>query len=144
MSENTFDGEVREKNEKFQRVPDMLELNRFFEGETCTKVNYREVAASLPKSVREKITSRFEMKNLAKIFEDQSMMQTVETYLDCGMNISETARRLYMHRNTLIYRLDQVEKRTGLDLRRFEDAMTSKIASLVMNYLQTERNSEHE
>ena len=58
MSENTFDGEVREKNEKFQRVPDMLELNRFFEGETCTKVNYREVAASLPKSVREKITSR--------------------------------------------------------------------------------------
>ena len=53
MSENTFDGEVREKNEKFQRVPDMLELNRFFEGETCTKVNYREVAASLPKSVRE-------------------------------------------------------------------------------------------
>lgn len=47
-----------------------------------------------------------------------------------------------MHRNTLIYRLEQVEKRTGLDLRRFEDAMTYKIASMVLNYLQTERNSQ--
>ena len=127
MSENTFDGEVREKNEKFQRVPDMLELNRFFEGETCTKVNYREVAASLPKSVREKITSRFEMKNLAKIFEDQSMMQTVETYLDCGMNISETARRLYMHRNTLMYRLNSIRKNTGMDLSSFDDAVTFRL-----------------
>ena len=43
-----------------------------------------------------------------------------------------------MHRNTLIYRLEQIEKRTGLDLRQFEDAMTFKIASMVMNYLYTE------
>ena len=45
-----------------------------------------------------------------------------------------------MHRNTLIYRLEQIQKRTGLDLRTFEDAMTFKIATMVMNYLQTERN----
>ena len=45
-----------------------------------------------------------------------------------------------MHRNTLIYRLEQVEKHTGLDLRTFEDAMTFKIAIMVMNYLNTERN----
>ena len=49
-----------------------------------------------------------------------------------------------MHRNTLIYRLEQIEKRTGLDLRQFEDAMTFKIASMVMNYLYTERNIPHE
>ena len=59
-----------------------------------------------------------------------------------NLNIAETARQLHMHRNTLIYRLEQVEKRTGLDLRRFEDAMTYKIASMVLNYLQTERNSQ--
>ena len=51
---------------------------------------------------------------------------------------------LHMHRNTLIYRLEQIEKRTGLDLRQFEDAMTFKIASMVMNYLYTERNIPHE
>ena len=49
-----------------------------------------------------------------------------------------------MNRNTLIYRLEQVEKRTGLDLRQFEDAMTFKIAIMILNYLQSERNVSHE
>ena len=75
---------------------------------------------------------------------DEETMATINRFLHNNLNIAETSRQLHMHRNTLIYRLDQVEKRTGLDLRRFEDAMTFKIASLVMNYLQTERNSEHE
>ena len=75
---------------------------------------------------------------------DEETTATINRFLQNNLNIAETSRQLHMHRNTLIYRLDQVEKRTGLDLRRFEDAMTFKIASLVMNYLQTERNSEHE
>ena len=45
-----------------------------------------------------------------------------------------------MHRNTLIYRLEQIQKRTGLDLRLFEDAMTFKVATMVINYLNAERN----
>lgn len=75
---------------------------------------------------------------------DEETTATINRFLQNNLNIAETSRQLHMHRNTLIYRLDQVEKRTGLDLRRFEDAMTFKIASLVMNYLQTERNLEHE
>ena len=75
---------------------------------------------------------------------DEDTTATINRFLHNNLNIAETSRQLHMHRNTLIYRLDQVEKRTGLDLRRFEDAMTFKIASLVMNYLQTERNSKHE
>ena len=110
-----------------QRVPDMLEINRFFGGEGGKKVNYREVVTALPKSVREMLTSGFEMKNFAKIFEDQSMMQTVEVYLDSGMNISETARRLYMHRNTLMYRLNNIRKNTGLNLSNFSDAVTFEL-----------------
>ena len=120
------DGEAKEAV-NFKRVPDMLELNRFFEGETGKTVNYREVVAALPKSVREMLTSGFEMKNFAKIFEDQSMMQTVEAYLGAGMNISETARRLYMHRNTLMYRLGSIRKNTGLDLSNFGDAVTFEL-----------------
>ena len=69
---------------------------------------------------------------------------TVNKFLQNNLNIAETSRQLHMHRNTLIYRLEQIEKRTGLDLRQFEDAMTFKIASMVMNYLYTERNIPHE
>ncbi len=127
MSEN-FDGDGVEKEAvNFKRVPDMLEINRFFDGEEGKNVNYREVVAALPKSVREMLTSGFEMKNFAKIFEDQSMMQTVEAYLASGMNISETARRLYMHRNTLMYRLRSIRKNTGLDLSKFSDAVTFEL-----------------
>ena len=127
MSINLSDDGEEKEAVNFQRVPDMLELNRFFEVETGNKVNYREVVAALPKSVREMLTSGFEMKNFAKIFEDQSMMQTVEAYLASGMNISETARRLYMHRNTLMYRLNSIRKHTGLDLSKFSDAVTFEL-----------------
>lgn len=72
---------------------------------------------------------------------DDETNSTVTKFLQNNLNIAETSRQLHMHRNTLIYRLEQVEKQTGLDLRIFEDAMTFKIASMVMNYLQTERNS---
>lgn len=72
---------------------------------------------------------------------DSETDATVTKFLQNNLNIAETSRQLHMHRNTLIYRLDQVEKRTGLDLRKFEDAMTFKLACMVMNYLQTERNS---
>ena len=127
MSENLFDDGEPKEVKNYQRVPDMLELNRFFGGETGKTVNYSEVVAALPKSVREMLTSGFEMKKFAKIFEDQSMMQTVEAYLDSGMNISETARGLYMHRNTLMYRLNNIRKHTGLDLSKFGDAVTFKL-----------------
>lgn len=75
---------------------------------------------------------------------DEETTATINRFLQNNLNIAETSRQLHMHRNTLIYRLDQVQKRTGLDLRKFEDAMTFRIASLVMNYLKTERNTEHE
>lgn len=105
----------------------MPELNRFFDGDGHEKLNFKEVVAALPKSVREMLSSGFEIKKLAKVFEDQSMMQTVEAYLDCGMNVSLASRVLYMHRNTLIYRLKNIRKNTGLDLSDFRDAVTFKL-----------------
>lgn len=75
---------------------------------------------------------------------DEEMMTVIDRFLQNNLNIAETARQLHMHRNTLIYRLEQVEKQTGLDLRHFEDAMTFKIAAMVLNYLHTERKSHYE
>lgn len=110
--------------DNLQRAPNMPELSRFKVGEV---INFEEVISTLPKSVRERLTSGFDMKSFAKIFEDEEMMRTVGAYLKNGMNVSRTARSLYMHRNTLIYRLGVVRRMTGLDLRNFEMATTFKV-----------------
>lgn len=62
---------------------------------------------------------------------------TFNCFFDNNLNIAETARQLHMHRNTLIYRLEQIQKQTELDIRLFHDAMTFKTALLVKNYLNT-------
>lgn len=74
---------------------------------------------------------------------DEETLTTINRFLQNNLNIAETSRQLHMHRNTLIYRLEQIEKRTGLDLRQFEDAMTFKIATMVMNYLYAEKDGTH-
>ena len=76
---------------------------------------------------REKLISGYDIKNLAKVFEDGGMMNTIKTFLDNGMNVSLTARILYMHRNTLIYKLNAIKKLTGFDLRDFRMAVTFSI-----------------
>lgn len=75
---------------------------------------------------------------------DKDTLAAIDKFFQNNLNIAETARQLHMHRNTLIYRLEQIEKKTGLDLRQFEDAMTFKIAIMILNYLQSERNVLHE
>ncbi len=62
----------------------------------------------------------------AKLFNEE-MLQTIEMFFRKDLNLSDTARQLYIHRNTLVYRLDKVQRQTGLDLRKFDDAVTFKI-----------------
>ncbi|MDD3334686.1 MAG: helix-turn-helix domain-containing protein [Eubacteriales bacterium] len=62
----------------------------------------------------------------AKLFNDE-MLQTIEMFFRKDLNLSDTARQLFIHRNTLVYRLDKVQRQTGLDLRHFDDAVTFKI-----------------
>ena len=66
----------------------------------------------------------------AKLFNDE-MLHTIETFFDNSLNLSETARKLYIHRNTLVYRLEKVQHTIGLDLRVFDDAMTFKMMLLL-------------
>lgn len=70
---------------------------------------------------------------------DEETLITINKFFENSLNVSETSRQLYIHRNTLVYRLDKLQKNTGLDLRVFEDAITFKIALMVvryMNYMQ--------
>ena len=61
---------------------------------------------------------------------------TINKFFENSLNVSETSRQLYIHRNTLVYRLDKLQKSTGLDLRVFEDAITFKIALMVVKYMK--------
>ena len=66
---------------------------------------------------------------------DQEILTTIETFFDNNLNVSETARQLFVHRNTLVYRIEKLQKSTGLDIRTFDDAMTLKIALMVSAYM---------
>ncbi len=67
---------------------------------------------------------------------DDETIETINKFFENSLNVSETSRQLFIHRNTLVYRLDKIQKLTGLDLRVFDDAITFKIALMVASYMQ--------
>ncbi|NLK27003.1 MAG: PucR family transcriptional regulator [Clostridiales bacterium] len=67
---------------------------------------------------------------------DDETLATINKFFENNLNVSETSRQLYIHRNTLVYRLDKLQKSTNLDLRVFEDAITFKIALMVVKYMK--------
>ena len=67
---------------------------------------------------------------------DDEMLTTVQKFFDNNLNVSETSRQLFVHRNTLVYRIEKLHQSTGLDIRKFDDALTFKIALMVVNYMK--------
>lgn len=67
---------------------------------------------------------------------DEETLVTINKFFENSLNVSETSRQLFIHRNTLVYRLDKLQKSTGLDLRVFEDAITFRIALMVVKYMK--------
>ena len=74
---------------------------------------------------------------------DEETLSTINKFFENSLNVSETSRQLYIHRNTLVYRLDKLQKSTGLDLRVFEDAITFKIALMVVKYMKYMESLEY-
>lgn len=68
---------------------------------------------------------------------DQETLFTIQRFFENNLNVSETSRKLFVHRNTLVYRLEKIKKLTGLDLREFEDAIVFKVALMVKKYLSS-------
>ena len=66
---------------------------------------------------------------------DRETLMTVQSFFENNLNVSETSRKLFVHRNTLVYRLEKIKKLTGLDLREFDNAVTFKVALMVKKYL---------
>ncbi len=67
---------------------------------------------------------------------DEEIIRTIQKFFENNLNISETARKMYLHRNTLVYRIDKVLKQTGLDVRNFDDALLFKTAYMVKSYME--------
>ena len=86
--------------------------------------------ADVPREMGQRYNSLLFNRKTARLFNDE-MIHTIEKFFENSLNLSETARQLYIHRNTLIYRLDKVQRIIGLDLRAFDDAVTFKMMMLL-------------
>ena len=134
---------LAELSSAFRETSLALQVGKLFYSEQ-TVFPYNELGIGrliyqLPVSICERFLEEIFGKEIPEAFDDETTA-TINRFFQNNLNIAETSRQLHMHRNTLIYRLEQIQKRTGLDLRTFEDAMTFKIATMVINYLHTEGN----
>ena len=103
----------------------------YIRGLNTKNISLYDVIRMLSKQQREELISGYDLKDFAKIFEDESMMRTADAFIASGMNVSQTARDTYMHRNTLTYRLNVIREKTGLDLRDFDMAVTFKLLHIL-------------
>ncbi len=92
---------------------------------------FTKIIEDLPKSKRNEYLDLLLDSDAEEIFTDKEMIQTAEVFLENNLNVSETSRKLFLHRNTLTYRLDKIERQTGLDIRKFSDAVTFRLITVL-------------
>ena len=115
-----------------------IEIGRVFEGDKYI-LSYDELGIGrliyqLPSKLCELFLDEIFKKEGLDVLDDETL-QTIDKFFENNLNVSETSRQLFVHRNTLVYRLDKIERLTGLDLRKFDDAVVFKVAVLVGKYL---------
>ncbi|MBR2321713.1 MAG: helix-turn-helix domain-containing protein [Clostridia bacterium] len=103
--------------------------------------SYREfilvkMLESIPENKLTEYLMELSDEHVKEIFEDEEMLATAETFLQSSLNVSETSRIMYMHRNTLLYRLDKIEKATGLNIRAFPDAVSFRVLTILHKLLK--------
>ena len=130
----------------YQEAKMALEVGKIFYAEKET-IAYRYLGIGrliyqLPMSLCEMFIHEVFGDEIPDVFNEETTT-TIQKFFENNLNISETARQLYVHRNTLVYRLERLEKVIGLDIRKFDDAMTFKIAMMVISHMQYVKNSEN-
>lgn len=129
----------------YQEAKMALEVGRIFYAENET-IAYRYLGIGrliyqLPMSLCEMFIHEVFGDEVPDVFNEETTT-TIQKFFENNLNISETARQLYVHRNTLVYRLERLEKAIGLDIRRFDDAMTFKIAMMVISHMKYVKNQD--
>ncbi len=134
----TIVNNIRDISKSYKEANIALEVGRIFDNDKKI-MNYENLGIGrliyqLPTTLCELFLSEVFKKDSIDSL-DQETLFTIQKFFDNNLNVSETSRQLYVHRNTLVYRLDKVQKITGLDLRIFDHAIVFKFAMMVKRYL---------
>ena len=129
---------LRDLAKSYKEAQIAIEVGKVFDTERYI-VNYENLGIGrliyqLPTTLCEMFLQEVFKKNPIDAL-DQETLFTIYKFFENDLNVSETARKLFVHRNTLVYRLEKIKKLTGLDLREFDDAITFKVALMVKKYL---------
>ena len=142
----TIVNELKEVSRSYKEARMALDVGKIFFGDkdviAYSSLGIGRLIYQLPLPLcRMFIKEIFDGKNPDEF--DEETLTTINKFFENSLNVSETSRQLYIHRNTLVYRLDKLQKSTGLDLRVFEDAITFKIALMVVKYMKYMENLDY-
>lgn len=136
---------LRELADRYKEAQVAIDVGRVFESEKNI-INYENLGLGriiyqLPTTLCEMFLNEVFKKNPIETL-DEDTLETINKFFENNLNVSETSRKLYVHRNTLVYRLEKIKKITGLDLREFDHAIVFKVAMMVKMYLDSLNSSK--
>ena len=136
---------LRELADRYKEAQVAIEVGKVFDDDKSI-INYENLGLGriiyqLPTTLCEMFLSEVFKKNPIESL-DQETLYTINKFFENNLNVSETSRKLFVHRNTLVYRLEKIKKLTGLDLREFDHAIIFKVALMVKKYLNSQ-NKQH-
>lgn len=134
---------LRELADRYKEAQVAIDIGKVFDTERSV-INYENLGIGrliyqLPTTLCEMFLSEVFKKNPIESL-DQETLFTINKFFENNLNVSETSRKLFVHRNTLVYRLEKIKKLTGLDLREFDHAIVFKVALMVKKYLNSQEN----
>ena len=137
---------LRELADRYKEAQVAIDVGRVFESDK-TIIRYESLGLGriiyqLPTTLCEMFLNEVFKKNPIETL-DEDTLETINRFFENNLNVSETSRKLYVHRNTLVYRLEKIKKITGLDLREFDHAIVFKVAMMVKQYLDSLNNTKY-
>ena len=145
VSYGTVVNELKEVSKSYKEAKMALDVGKIFYAEKniigYEKLGIGRLIYQLPVSLCRMFMNEIFGDNLPDKMDEETLI-TIQKFFENSLNVSETARQLYIHRNTLVYRIEKLQKETGLDIRNFDDALTFKIALMVVSYLHYLDNRE--
>ncbi len=144
VARGTVVNDLKNVSASYKEAKMALEVGKIFETDK-TIVNYEQLGIGrliyqLPTQLCKMYINEV-LHGLSMDQFDEETLTTVNKFFENHLNVSETSRQLYIHRNTLVYRLDKLQKITGLDLRNFDDAIIFKITLMVSRYMNFKEKS---
>lgn len=147
VSYGTIVGELKEVSRSYKEAAMALDVGKIFFKEhqviAYSSLGIGRLIYQLPIPLCKMFIKEIFGEQSPDEFEEETLV-TINKFFENSLNVSETSRQLYIHRNTLVYRLDKLQKSTDLDLRVFEDAITFKIALMVVEYMKYMEESDYQ